>query len=117
MDKPFVANGENLIEKQHVWSHVHRDAETKAHEHARRVGLNRLVCELVEFGKADDLLKISGDLFFGDAVDRTGEVDILDGVELGMEAGAEFKQRAHAAAHLACPFARAVNSGEHLQER
>ena len=56
----FVADGEHLVDEQHLGIDVDRDGEPEAHVHARRVGLHRRVDELLHLGELDDLVEALG---------------------------------------------------------
>ena len=60
----LVADGEDLVDEEHVGIEVDGDGEPEAHVHPRRVVLHRLVDELGELGEVDDGVE--------DAVDRPG---------------------------------------------
>ena len=53
-----ISNGQDFIEQKDVRADVHGHGEAKAHEHAGRVGHDRLVGKLVEPGEADDLAHV-----------------------------------------------------------
>ena len=57
MREAFVADGEHLVDQQHVGIDVDRDGEAEAHVHAGRVGLHRRVDELPQLGELDDLVE------------------------------------------------------------
>ena len=48
----LVADGEHLVDEQHVGIEVDGDGEAEAHVHPRRVVLDRLVDELLQLGEA-----------------------------------------------------------------
>ena len=73
----LVADGEHLVEQQHVGLDVRRDREAEAHEHARRVRAHRQVDELLELGEGHDLVHHLADARAGQAVDRAVQVDVL----------------------------------------
>ena len=58
----FVADGEDLVDEQHLRIDVDRDRESEAHVHAGRVGLHRRVDEVLHLGELDDLVEALGDL-------------------------------------------------------
>ena len=92
----LVADGEHLVEQQHVGLDVRGDREAEPHEHAGRVGAHREVDELLELGERDDLVHHLADACARQAVDRPVEVDVLASAEIGVEAGAELEQRCDA---------------------
>ena len=53
----LVADGEHLVDEQHVGIDVDRDGEPEPHVHAGRVRLHRRVDEVLELGELDDLVE------------------------------------------------------------
>ena len=53
----FVADGQHLVDEQHVRIDVNRHGEAEPHVHAGRVGLHRRVDELPQLGELDDLVE------------------------------------------------------------
>ena len=82
----LVADGEHLVGDQHVGRERGRDREAQAHDHARRVVLDRLVDVLADVGERDDRVALRGELRGREAHQRRGEVDVLRARVLGMEA-------------------------------
>ena len=97
----LVADGEHLVDEQHVGVEVDGHGEPEAHVHARRVVLDRLVDELLQLGEGDDLVEAAVDLLARHAVERGVDVDVLAAGQLGVEAGAELEQRRQPAARRA----------------
>ena len=58
----FVADGQHLVDEQHVGIDVNRDREAEPHVHAGRVGLDRRVDEVLQLGELDDLVEARCDL-------------------------------------------------------
>ena len=58
----FVADGEHLVGDQDVRRERGRDREAQAHDHARRVVLDRVVDVIADVGERDDLVALGGDL-------------------------------------------------------
>jgi hypothetical protein len=65
--EPFVADGEDLVDQQHLGIDVNRHRETEAHVHARRVGLHRRVDEILHLGELDNLVEALAHLALGQA--------------------------------------------------
>ena len=53
----LVADGQHLVDQQHVGIDVDGHGEAEAHVHARRVGLHRRVDEVLQLGELDDLVE------------------------------------------------------------
>ena len=53
----FVADGEDLVDQQHVGLDVDRHREAETDVHARRVVLHLLIDELLELGERDDVVE------------------------------------------------------------
>ena len=96
----LVADGEHLVEQQHVGVDVRRDREAKPHVHPRRVRAHRPVDRLLEAGEGDDLVELLAQVGALEPVDRAVEEDVLAARQVGMEAGAELEQRADTSADL-----------------
>ena len=58
----LVADGQHLVDEQHVGIDVDRDREAEPHVHAGRIGLHRRVDELAQLGEVDDLVEALLDL-------------------------------------------------------
>ena len=69
-----VADGEHLVDEQHLRVDVDGDREAEPHEHARRVELHRRVDELVELGEGDDVVEARLDLRLGEAEQHAVDV-------------------------------------------
>ena len=98
----LVADGEHLVEQQHVGLDVRGDREAEPHVHPRRVRAHRQVDELLELGERDDLVHHLAHARPREAVDRAVQVDVLAAGEVGVEAGAELEQRRDAARRPRC---------------
>ena len=99
----LVADGEHLVEQQHVGLDVRGDREPESHVHARRVGADRKIDEPLELRERDDLVHHLANPRARQPVDRPVQVDVLASGEIGMEAGAELEQRRDAPARLDPP--------------
>ena len=88
----LVADGQHLVDEQHVGVDVHRDRETEAHVHPRRVVLDLLVDEPFELGELDDVVEARLDVLALETEHRRVHVHVLAAGELGMEPGAELEQ-------------------------
>ena len=90
----LVADGEHLVEQQHVDLEVRGDGEAEAHDHARRVRADGQLHEALELGERLDLGHVPADRLALEPEDRAVQVDVLAAGELRVEAGAELEQAA-----------------------
>ena len=81
------------------------DGEGEADLHAARIALDRRVQEFVDAGEIDDGIELAVDLAPRHAQNGAVEIDVFAAGELGVEAGADFQQAAHAAVQLDAPAA------------
>ena len=95
----LVADGEHLVDQQHVGVDVDGHGEAEAHVHAGRVGLHRRVDEVLEFGELHDLVEAPGDLALRQAEHDAVDEDVLAAGDLGVEPGAQLDERRDAALH------------------
>ena len=93
----LVADGEDLVQQQHVDLEMRGDRETEPHVHPRRVRAHRDVDEALQLREGDDLVHVPPDVLALEAEDGAVQVDVLAARELRVEAGAELEQRADAA--------------------
>ena len=91
----LVADGQHLVDQQHLGIHVDGHREAQPHEHARAVELHLVVHELLELGEAHDVVVYAVRVPFRETEERGVEVDVLAAGELGVEAGAQLQQRRH----------------------
>jgi len=80
------------------------DGEGQADVHAGGVVLDGSVNEFFELGEGHDFVELAGDFGFGHAENGAGEKRVFAARELGMEAGADFEQRADAAVNFRPTF-------------
>src|SRR5262249_44552074 len=86
-------------------------------EHARRVVLELLVDEPLQPGEVEDRVEALGDLAARQAHEHAADLDVRACAELGVEADAELDERREPARDPHGSRVRAVDAGEHLQER
>ena len=113
----LVADGEDLVDQQHVGVEVGDDREAEPQEHARAVGLDRHVDEVAELGEVDDRVDPLLDLLAREAVQRAVQQDVLAAGEVLAEAGAELEQRRDPAAALGPARVERHDAGEAAQRR
>ena len=111
----LVADGQHLVDEQHVGVEVRGDGEPEPQEHPGRVRLDRHVHEGPQLREADDPVHPLGDLGARQAVERPVELDVLAAGEVAREAGAELEQRDDAPAHLDPARVRRDDPGQHPQ--
>ena len=93
----LVADREHLVGDQDVRAHRGRDREAEAHDHARRVVLDRLVDVLADVGEVDDLVAL-GAISLGPRPSSAPASSMLSSpVYSGWKPLAELEQRADAA--------------------
>ena len=92
-----VPDGQHLVDEQDLGIDVDGDGETEAHVHAARVGFDRGVDEVLEFGETDDLVELVVYFLFVEAEHDAVDEDVFAAGDLGMETGAELDQGAHLA--------------------
>ena len=112
-----VADREHLVDEQDLGLEVGGHGEGQAHRHAARVALDRGVEEALDLGERDDLVEPAADLRAPHAEDGAVEEDVLAPGELGMEAGPDLEQRAHAPGDVGPTRRRLGDPREDLQQR
>src|SRR5260370_143813 len=80
--KGGVANGQYLINEEHVGTEVGGHGETKPHAHAAGVAFDGRVQEPADVGKLDDPVQCRLDLAFPHSTYRAVQVNILPSGEL-----------------------------------
>ena len=88
----LVAHRQHLVHEEDLGVDVHGDGEPQPHVHARGVGLDRGVDEVLELGELDDLVETPVDLAAGHAQHDTVDEHVLAPADLGMKARAELDQ-------------------------
>ena len=113
----LVADRQHLVDEQHVGLNVGGHGESEAHEHARRVVLDRCVDELFESGEVDDVVEPSLDVLLRESENGAVQKHVLASGEFGMEAGAELEESRQASGDGDASFVGNQNSGQTLEER
>ena len=108
----LVADREDLVEQEHVCVDVRGDGEPEPHVHPRRVRSHGQVDELLEPRERNDLVQLLPHVRAREAVDRPVEEDVLAPGQVGVEAGAELEQRAHASTDIHAAGGGLDDSGE-----
>jgi hypothetical protein len=94
-----VADGQDLVDQQHVGLGEGGDGEPEPHVHAARVELDLPVDGRLELAEGHDLVELAGDLAAADAQQRAVQVDVLGPGEVGVDAGADVDQGPDPPAH------------------
>ena len=89
----LVADGEHLVDEQHVGLNVHRHREPEADVHARGVEADLVVDELLQLGEGDDVIEAPGDVAPRKAQQGSVQVDVVPAGQLRLETGAELQHR------------------------
>src|SRR6266536_1108719 len=113
----LVADGQDLVDEQHVRIAVGGDREPEPNGHAGRVRLDRRVQKLLEFREPDDLVEATRDFLPGETEQESVDLDVLAAGDLGMKPGAELEQSGEPAAHGDRARSRPENARQELQER
>jgi hypothetical protein len=92
-------------------------SETEPHHHARRVVLDRFVDVRADVGERDDLRDLLVGLAPRHPHQRGGQIDVLAPGVLGMEAAAQFQQRADPPRHPDRAGGRLDHAGDDFQQR
>ena len=112
-----VADGEHLVDDQHLRVEVRRDGECEPHVHPARVPLDRRVDELPDPAELDDVVELRVDLAPLHAEDRAVQVRVLAARQLGMEARADLEDAPDATADHRAALGRRRDPGQQLEER
>ena len=115
--KPLVAHGERLVHEQDVGLRVGRDREGETRRHARRVGADGSVDELLELRPLDDPRSPALHLRAREAQKRALEHDVLAARQFAVKSEAELEERRGAADHDHAAGARRHDARDQPQER
>ena len=94
----LVAHRERLVHEEDVGVHVRRDREREARGHARRVGPDRSVEELLDLGERRDRVHAAEHLLAREPHERPVQDHVLAARELAVEPEAELEERRDAPA-------------------
>ena len=112
-----VADGQHLVDQQHLGVDLGRDREAESHRHARGVVLELEVDELLQLGEGDDLVEALARLGAREAHHHRVDDDVVARGEVGVEADAELDERRQPALHAHLAAVGPVDAGEALQQR
>ena len=112
-----VADGERLVDDQHVRPHRGRDAEREPDLHPARVGAHRFVEVVADVRERLDPGHRAVDLVVRHSGKQPGHPDVLPSGELGLEPHAEFEQRRDAPGGGHGAGGGLQHARDHLQQR
>ncbi len=95
----FVADAEYFVDQQNIGVDADGHRKSQAQTHPARIGSQRLVDELADARKLDDLLEALVHLAAGQSHQRGVDANIFGSGEIGMKPGAEFEQRGDFSVH------------------
>src|ERR1044071_2527731 len=96
---------------------MYGDREGETHVHAAGVPLDGRVDEFFDLGEGDDLVEVGLDLGLAHAEDGAVEEDVLAAGQFGVEAGADFEERADSAAYFDLALGRGGDAREDFEQR
>ena len=88
-----VADGEDLIEDQHLAHRPECDRVGQARGHAARIVAELQVGKLLQSGEGENLVRRTAKLPQRQAHDRPQQLDVVDGIELGIPSDAKLEYR------------------------
>ena len=112
-----IPDRERLINDQDLRLDVDRKRKCQTHEHTARVRLDRLIDEVANLGKIENLRQLCIHLFFGISHHRTVHIDIFDTGVVLVKSGSQLQQRRNFAAHRHLAGRRRENAGNDLKDR
>ena len=112
----YITYRQRFIDDQDLRVDIDGYRESKANQHTGRIGLHRLVDEVTDVCKGEDIVKSLVDLFLGKSTHGSIQVDILDSCVLGIEAGTQFQKSRDSAFDLNLTAGRIQDSGDDLQD-
>jgi hypothetical protein len=112
-----VADGQRLVDDQHVGIDVRGDRESEPEHHARRVGLDRPREEFPELGELEDLRHSPANLGVGKTEQSGVDAGVLVSRKLRVESHSEIEDRGHVAPGLERSLRRGGRPGDDLQQR
>jgi hypothetical protein len=112
-----VADGERLVDDEHVGVGMRRHGEREAQRHPGGICSDGPVEELAELREIPNLRELSPDLRAGQAEKRRVHPGVLAARELGVEAHAELEDRRHDSPPLDRAVRGLCGPGDDLQER
>jgi len=111
-----VADGEDFVDDQDFRVEMCGDGEGEADVHAGGVTLDRRVEEFVDGGELDDVIELLEDFASAHAEDGAVEEDVFAAGEFGVEACADFEERADGSEELDGAGGGVGDAGEDFEE-
>ena len=111
-----VADGEHLVDEEHMGAEEGGHGEAKPDAHATGVEADGAVHGMAELAELDDLVEALLDAGGLDAEEGAGQADVLAAGQLGVEAGLDLDQRADIAADAHGAGVGVHHAGEQLEE-
>ena len=91
LDKHRVAHCERFIDDQNVGVHMCDDGKGQPHDHAGRIGFDRLVDKCTNISKRQHLFGFFCELCIGDAIERCGHAQVFQPRKFWVKACAKFE--------------------------
>ncbi len=114
--KVGIADGQCLIDDQHVGPHCGRHAERESHLHAGGVAAQRLIEGVGQLGEIDDLVQAVCHVGRPDADHLTGDGRVLPPGEIRVEAETELEKRGNASFDAYAAARRHRRAGQDFQQ-
>ena len=112
-----IPDTQRLVDDQNIRLHRHCNRKCQSYEHPRGIDLHRLVNELPDIGKLQDLRKTSVRLLTAHAHEERIQVNILKSCVLRVKSRAELQQGCDPALRPYASGRRLHDTGQDLQKR
>ena len=113
----MVADGEDLVEQEHVERHLNRDRVREPQLHPGRVVLQLLVDEPLELCELEDAVEALVEFSPREPEQGRVDPDVVPPRQLGVETDAQLDERRHLAVDAHRAGIRLVDPGDDLQQR
>ncbi len=114
--KTGIADGKGLIHDEKIGIGGGHGTEGEACLHSRRIGLERLVDDVAQFAKIDDLVNPPIDLGSRHAETEPAQIDVFAAAEIGVKPGPKLEDGADAAGDFNFSAARGQRAGQDLEQ-
>ncbi len=112
-----IADGQHLVDQEHLWIDVDGGGEAEPHVHAARVELHRHIDEVLEFGERHDVIEALLDLRSAQPQEHSVEEHVLPAGHLPVEADADADEGCHPTPDAHRPLSRTGYGGKEAQHR